>query len=230
MQIRGPCTTVQYKRHPGREPVGQVEGMASKRKQQSDDFKSLIEDQRKRFEEQIEKQEKRFDERLEKQEKELEDQQNQINELKADLRSSRSDARKLSYCRMLNAYLNILKFAKEDEPVARKRRNSKQFQNHSTLASMVLFMKTVYPGQLLSVESIHKYFKDADSFKDQRGRLTHPRSIVELRDEARLFSKMLKSHRGKGDELDAKEIKFLDVFSKMDKLNWNQKSQLSIPF
>jgi len=211
MQIRGPSTTVQYKRHPGREPVGHVEGMASKRKRQSDELKSLIEDQQKRFEEQFEKQEKRFNERLEKQEKE-------IKELKADLRSSRSDARKLSYCRMLNTYLNIIKFAKEDEPIAKKRRNAKQFQNHSTLASMVLFMKTVYPGKSLSAESIHKYFKDADSFKDQRDRITHPRSIVELRDEARLFSEMLKAHKGKGDELDTKEIKFLDVFSKVDEL------------
>ena len=48
--------------------------------------------------------------------------------------------------------------------------------------------------------------------------LFKPRSIVELRDEARLFSDVLKAHKAKGDELDAKEIKFLDVFSKMDEL------------
>ena len=41
---------------------------------------------------------------------------------------------------------------------------------------------------------------------------------MELRDEARLFSDLLKAHKAKGDELDAKEIKFLDVFGKMDEL------------
>jgi hypothetical protein len=204
--------------YPGCEPVVHVEGMASRRKRLSDEFKSLVEDQQKLFEERIKKQEKHFNERFEKQEKRLEDQQNEIKELRADLRSSRSEARKLSYCRMLNAYLNIVKFAKEDEPVAKKRRNSKQFQTHSTLASMVLFMKTVYPGKLLSANSIREYFKDADSLKDQRDRLTHPRSIVELRDEARLFSGILEVHKGKGDELDVNEIKFLDVFSKIDEL------------
>jgi len=195
----------------GREPVGHVEGMASKRKLRSDELRSLIEDQQKRFDERLERQEKKSEERFEKQ-------QNEINELKADLRSSRYEARKLSYCRMLNAYLNIIKFAKGDEPVAKKRRNSKQFQNSSTLASMVLFIKTVYPGRLMSASSIHKYFKDADSCKDQRDRLTHPRSVVELRDEALLFSEMLGAHKGKGDELDDKEIRFLDVFSKIDDL------------
>ena len=195
----------------GREPVGHVEGMASKRKRQSDELRSLIEDQQKRFDERLERQEKKSEERFEKQ-------QNEINELKADLRSSRYEARKLSYCRMLNAYLNIIKFAKGDEPVAKKRRNSKQFQNSSTLASMVLFIKTVYPGRLMSASSIHKYFKDADSCKDQRDRLTHPRSVVELRDEALLFSEMLGAHKGKGDELDDKEIRFLDVFGKIGDL------------
>jgi len=195
----------------GREPVGHVEGMASKRKLRSDELRSLIEDQQKRFDERLERQEKKSEERFEKQ-------QNEINELKADLRSSRYEARKLSYCRMLNAYLNIIKFAKGDEPVAKKRRNSKQFQNNSTLASMVLFIKTVYPGRLMSASSIHKYFKDADSCKDQRDRLTHPRSVVELRDEALLFSEMLGAHKGKGDELDDKEIRFLDVFSKIGDL------------
>ena len=236
------CTTVYMKIVMGREPVGHVERMASKRKRQSDELRSLIEDQQRRFE----KQAKQFEERFEKQEKRIEDQQaqikdqqaqindqqaqikdqqnqlkghqNEIKELQSDLRSSRREARDLSYCRMLNTYLNIIKFAKKDEPVAKKRRNSKQFQNNSTLASMVLFIKTVYPGKSMSVNSIHKYFKDADSFKDQRDRLTHPRSIVELRDEARLFSDLLKAHKAKGDELDAKEIKFLDVFGKMDEL------------
>jgi hypothetical protein len=214
---------------PGRKPAGHVEGMASKRKRQSDELKHLLEDQQKQFEDRIEKQAKIFEDRLEKkakifedrlekQEKQLNHQQKEIKELKADLKSSRRESRELSYCRMLNAYLNIIKFAKEDEPVAKKRRNSKQFQNNSSSASMVLFIQTVYPSQSMSANSIHKYFKDADSFKDQRDRLTHPRSIVELRDEALLFSAMLKTHREKGDELNAKEIKFLDVFSKIDEL------------
>jgi hypothetical protein len=207
---------------PGRKPAGHVEGMASKRKRQSDELKNLIEDQQKQFEDRIEKQAKIFEDRLEKQAKIFEDrfnhQQKEIKELKADLKSSRRESRELSYCRMLNAYLNIIKFAKEDEPVAKKRRNFKQFQNNSSSASMVLFIQTVYPSQSMSANSIHKYFKDADSFKDQRDRLTHPRSIVELRDEAHLFSAMLKTHREKGDELNAKEIKFFDVFSKIDEL------------
>jgi len=39
-----------------------------------------------------------------------------------------------------------------------------------------------------------------------------------LRDEALLFSEMLGAHKGKGDELDDKEIRFLDVFSKIGDL------------
>ena len=145
--------------------VAHVEGMAILRKRRSDEFKGLIEDQQKWFEERFKTQEKHFNERFEQQENQLEDQQNEIKELKADLRSSRREARNLSYCRMLIAYLNIVKFAKED---------------------------------------------------DQRDRLTHPRSIVELRDEARLFSGILEAHKGRGDELDANEINFLDVFSKIN--------------
>ena len=137
---------------------------------------SLIESQEKLFEELFEKHQKRIEELFEKQQKQfndqqnkLTDQQNQINEIRADLRSSRCEARKLSYRRMLDAYLNIIKFAKGD---AKKLRNSKQFQN----------------------------------------------KLASVRDEARLFSEMLESHKGKGDELDAKEIRFLDVFSKIDDL------------
>jgi hypothetical protein len=142
-------------------------------------LKSLIEDQQKRIEELFEKQQKRIEELFEKQQKLLEDQQNQltdqqnqINELRADLRCSRCEARKLSYRRMLDAYLNIIKFAKGDEPFAKKLRNSKQFQN----------------------------------------------KLASMRDEALLFSEMLGAHKGRGDELDDKEIRFLDVFSKFDDL------------
>ena len=130
---------------------------------------SLIESQEKLFEELFEKQQKRIEELFEKQQKLLEDQQNQLNEIRADLRSSRCGARKLSYRRMLDSYLNIIKFAKGD---AKKLRNSKQFQN----------------------------------------------KLASVRDEARLFSEMLESHKGKGDELDAKETRFLDVFSKIGDL------------
>ena len=127
-------------------------------KRKSDGRMRLIEDLRKRFEEQ----ERNFNERFKKQENRFADVQNEIKALRADFQSSRSEARKLLYCRMLNAYLNIVKFAKE-EP-------------------------------------------------------THPRSIVELRDEARLFSGILEAHKGRGDELNANEIKFLDVFSKINAL------------
>ena len=130
---------------------------------------SLIEGQRKRFEELFEKQQKRIEELFEKQQKLLEDQQNQLNEIRAELRSSRCEARKLSYRRMLDAYLTIISFFKEDEPFAKKLRNSK-----------------------------HK--------------------LASVRDEALLFSEMLGAHKGKGDELDDKEIRFLDVFSKIDDL------------
>jgi hypothetical protein len=172
------------RRHRGCESVGFLEGMASKRKQQSDELKSLIDDQRKRFDERLDKQGKKFEDLLEKQSKQFEERfeklQDEIKEIKTDLRSSRRETRRESYCRMLNVYLN-----------------------------MVLFIKLVYAGKSTSD------FKDADSCKD---RLTHPQSIVELRDEARLFWNMLESHKTKGDELDTDEIKFLDVFCKIDEI------------
>jgi len=147
---------------------------------------SLIEGRQKRFEELFEKQQKLLEDQqnqlieiknqlieiknqLMETKNQLTDQQNQINEIRADLRSSRCEARKLSYRRMLDSYLNIIKFAKGD---AKKLRNSKQFQN----------------------------------------------KLASVRDEARLFSEMLESHKGKGDELDAKETRFLDVFSKIGDL------------
>ena len=131
--------------HTGRKPVGQVEEMASKRKRQSNELKNLIEDQQKRFEELFEKQEQRmedqkrnFEQRFENQQNQIENQQNQITKLTTDLRSSRRDIRAFSYCQMLNTYLNIIKFANEDEPVPKKRRNSKQFQNNSSSSNLVV--------------------------------------------------------------------------------------------
>ena len=68
-----------------------MEGMAGKRKRQSDEFKMLVEEQQKRLEdwEQWEKHEKRLEEQFKKYEKLLDDHQNQLNELRADLRSFR---------------------------------------------------------------------------------------------------------------------------------------------
>jgi hypothetical protein len=138
----------------GRKPVGQVE-MASKRKRQSNELKDLIEDLKKRFEERMEDQKKHFEQRSE-------NQQNQIINLTTDLGSSRRDIRAFSYCQMLNTYLNIVKFAKKDEPTPKKRRNSKQFQDNSSSSNLVLFINTVYPDRSMSASNIHKYFKDVD--------------------------------------------------------------------
>ena len=102
--------------HTGRKPVGQVEEMASKRKRQLNELKNLIEDQQKRFEELFEKQEQRMEDQKRHFEQRFENQQNQITNLTTDLRSSRRDIRAFSYCQMLNTYLNIIKFANEDDP------------------------------------------------------------------------------------------------------------------
>ena len=131
--------------HTGRKPVGQVEEMSSKRKRQSNELRNVIEDQQKRFEELFEKQEQRMEDQKRHFEQRFENQQNQITNLTTDLRSSRRDIRSFSYCQMLNTYLNIIKFANEDEPVPKKRRNSKQFQNNSSSSSLVLFINTIYP-------------------------------------------------------------------------------------
>ena len=135
-----------------------------------------------------------------------------------DLKSSRRDTRVVSYCQMLNTYLNIIKFAKEDEPVQKKRRNSKHFQNSSKLPNLILFINMVYPDGSMTASNIHKYFKDVDSFTAQRNRLIHPRSVMELREDARRYSTILDDHKQKGDALDSHETKFLDVFRKIDEL------------
>ena len=90
----------------GRKPVGQVEEMASKRRQKSNDLKTLLDN----FEERFKRQDKRFEECMEDQSKQFEqrfeEQQNQITTLTTDLRSSRRDIRAFSYCQM--TYLNNL--------------------------------------------------------------------------------------------------------------------------
>jgi hypothetical protein len=203
---------------PGRKPVGQVEEMAGKRRRKSNEFKNLIDN----LEERFKKQEKQFEERIKVEskhwEQRFEEQQNQIITLTTDLRSSRRDIRAFSYCQILNTYLNIIKFAIADEPVLKKRRNSKQFQNKSSSSNLILFINTVYPDRSMSMPNILKYFQNVDSSKDQRDLLTHPRSIVELRDEARRFSAALEDHKRKGDMLNSQETIFLDVFSKIDEL------------
>jgi uncharacterized coiled-coil DUF342 family protein len=114
--------------------------------------------------------------------------------------SGRKHSRSLAYAPMLNAYLNIIKYAQMAEPNAKKRRCSKQFQNATDPAE------------------IKEYFRKADSLKDQRDRITHPRSVVELSDEARRYASMLEDHQNQGDVLDTKELMFVEVFSKIDDL------------
>ena len=83
---------------------------------------------------------------------------------------------------------------------------------------MELFLKVIYPGHAMGPDEMKEYFRKADSFKDQRDRITHPRSIVELSDETRRYASMLEEHQSYGDVLDANERMFLDVFSKIDDL------------
>ena len=142
----------------------------------------------------------------------------QHEEMKAHLSASRRDTRSMAYSHMLNTFLNILKFAVMDEPVVKKRRNSKRFQNNSSSTTLVRFLKTIYPDRPMDIDEVHEYFKKIDSLKDQRDRITHPRSVVELHDEALRFSSMLEDHKTKGDVLDPKESLFLDVFRKIDHL------------
>ena len=134
------------------------------------------------------------------------------------LTSGRKHSRDMAYSPMLNTYLNIIKFAQMTEPSPKKRRCSKHFQNKSSTAPMELFLKVIYPYRAMGPAETKEYFKKADSFKDQRDRITHPRSIVELADEAHRYASMLEEHQTYGDALDANERMFLDVFSKIDEL------------
>jgi len=133
-------------------------------------------------------------------------------------KASREHARGVAHAQMLNTFLNIIKFAQEQEPNPKKRRNSKQFQRLGSVPSMQLFLKVIYPGRIMSLKDAFKFFQDVDSFKDRRDRLMHPRNTADLQDEASRFAAMLADHKRRGDALDAKELLFLDVFSKIDEL------------
>ena len=130
----------------------------------------------------------------------------------------RKFTRETVYAQMLNTFLNIVKFAQEQEPKQKKRRNSKLFQRMPTLPSMQLFLNVVFPGRVVSSEDAFRFCQRVDSLNDQRNRLIHPRNVVELQDLAHLYAGMLANHRSRGDALDYKEVLFLDVFSKIDEL------------
>jgi hypothetical protein len=130
----------------------------------------------------------------------------------------RKFARGNAYAQMLNTFLNIVKFAQQQEPNQKKRRNSKQFQRMQSLPVMQTFLKVVFPDRVVSVDDAVRFCQKVDSLNDQRNRLMHPRDVVELQDDAHRFAAMLESHRNRGDALDYKESLFLDVFSKIDEL------------
>ena len=68
----------------------------------------------------------KLDKRISNHEERIANQEKQITVLITDLKSSRHNTRAISYCQMLDTYLNIIKFAKEDEPVRKKQRNSRR--------------------------------------------------------------------------------------------------------
>ena len=82
-----------------------------------------------------------------------------------------------------------------------------------------------YAQMLNTYLNIIKYVQMAEPKamrrKDQRDRITHPRSVVELSDDAHRYAAMLEEHRGSGDVLESKEVTFLEVFSKIDDLRAN---------
>ena len=160
---------------------------------------------------------------------ELRDSRERTNELRGELQSFREKTslefesdrrftRGVAYAQMLNTFLNVIKFAQEDEPKRKKRRNSKQFERKAHWPSMQHFLKIVYPDRAVNLGEAIKFFQKVDSLKDQRDRITHPRDVVELRDDARRFAAMLTDHVGRGDALEFKEVLFLDVFRKTDEL------------
>jgi hypothetical protein len=135
-----------------------------------------------------------------------------------ELKLSREFTRGVAHAQMLNTFLNVVKFAQEQEPKPKSRRNSKQFQRLGSLPSMQLFLKVVYPGKTMSLNDAVKFFQAVDAFKDRRDRLMHPRNVADLQDDAHRFAKMLADHNNRGDVLEPKEKLFLDVFSKIDEL------------
>ena len=134
------------------------------------------------------------------------------------LKSLRKQMRNMAYGQMLNTFVNVFKFACKKEPktLAEGRKNSTVFQNKRDQLKQIL--RVVYPGRKMSALEVQRFIKNIDSLKDQRDRITHPRSIVELELEVDNFSSMLQDHQNVGDEFTDNESLFLDVFSKFDAL------------
>jgi hypothetical protein len=159
----------------------------------------------------------------------LDEQRKIIDGLMADLNHSknqievgRKHSRSIAYTQMLNTFLNIIKYAQMIEPDAKKRRYSNRFQKSSDSPPMELFLKVIYPHRAMDSNAKKEYFKKADSLKNQRDRIIHPRNIVELSEEAHRFAVVLEEDLASGDDLDAREVMFLDVFSKIDELCANR--------
>ena len=134
------------------------------------------------------------------------------------LKSLRKQMRNMAYGQMLNTFVNVFKFACEKEPTtpAGGRKNSTVFQKKKDQLKQIL--RVVYPGRKMSALEVQRFIKNIDSLKDQRDRITHPRSIVELGLEVDNFLSMLQDHQNVGDEFTDNERLFLDVFSKFDAL------------
>ena len=107
----------------------------------------------------------------------------------------RTFTRGVAYAQMLNTFLNIIKFAQQQEPNQKKRRNSKQFQRMPTLPAMQAFLKVVFPDRIVSVDDAVRFCQKVDSLNDQRNRLVHPRDVVELQDDAHADDHDSKEHR-----------------------------------
>ena len=123
----------------------------------------------------------------------------------------------MAYTSMLNAFLNVMKFACGTEPKQRPktRRGSSQFLRKSNEPPVQQLLEIIYPGRVMNIQS---YLRKVDSLVNRRNRLTHPRDIDELSEEVHRFSTMLEDHQRCGDVLDSNENLFLDVFSGIDKL------------
>ena len=156
----------------------------------------------------------------------LDEQRKIIDGLISQIEAGRKHSRSIAYTQMLNTFLNIIEYAQMVEPSAKKRRCSKTFQKSADSLPMELFLKVIYPHRTMDSNAKKEYFAKADSLKNQRDRIIHPRNIVELSEEARRFAAMLEEHKASGDALDAREAMFLDVFSKIDDLCANRVGNL----
>ena len=150
----------------------------------------------------------------------------QIEAGRSQIEAGRKHSRSIAYTQMLNTFLNIIKYAQMIEPSAKKRRCSKTFQKSADSPPMELFLNVIYPHHTMDSNAKKEYFAQADSLKNQRDRIIHPRHMVELSEEARRFAAMLEEHKASGDALDAREAMFLDVFSKIDDLCANRVGNL----